>query len=473
MKADTILVFALGVLVLSFCLFGLACDDATSTGDDDSATEPTPAGDDDVSPVDDDDDSSPPDAAVFRAGFAQEDITPKVSTPLAGFGMEFFSADNLRWSTGTHDPLYAQAAAFEDADGQALILIATDLVGLIANEVKQIQAGLATELAIEPERVIVAATHNHHGPDTIGLWGVILPPISGRNEDVMAMIVKKSIAAGVRAWEAREPATLTVAAGDEPRMHFNKHQRGDPQALIDNTLSVLFAWNQAGEMLGSLMNWPCHVTEMIPENTLYSADFAGAYYRAMQEGAGGIHLFFNGALGANIQPLSLDDPWHDWVFNDRDWSDVEAMGDQLAADVFTLADRAAPVSDPKIQILAATEYEVANENFLFWAASNAGLTPRDIPPPGGVSKSTVTIVSIGKVMLGTLPGEWAPDYAFELRELMGGRVQFLIGLGMDWIGYALTEREYDNFTYLYDRSLAPSRETGEELLAVYRAVFAR
>ena len=54
---------------------------------------------------------------------------------------------------------------------------------------------------------------------------------------------------------------------------------------------------------------------------------------------------------------------------------------------------------------------------------------------------------------------------------MGGEAQMIMGLGMDWIGYAITPEQYDDPAYLYERALCPSRQAGEELMAVYREIW--
>ncbi|MFC1889183.1 neutral/alkaline non-lysosomal ceramidase N-terminal domain-containing protein [Thermodesulfobacteriota bacterium] len=408
---------------------------------------------------------------AFKAGFAVVDITPGVDVRLAGYGSAFISDSFCRWSTGVHDPLYAHAVAFDDRlDGKALILIVLDNVGTITNEVKEIQAGVAGALGLAEESIVVSATHTHHGPDTIGLWGVIIPPITGRQEDVIDMMVAGAIEAGIDAWNARVPARLEYAVGEEPRFHFNKIT-GDPDATIDSTMTVLAAYDRGGRLIGSLMNWAAHPTLLADSNTLISADYPGAYYKHMGEALDGIHMFVNGAIGASIQVLAVENGWWKWLFSSAGWEDWDDFGIALTEDVTALMANAVPIDEPSIGLLESREVQAKVENLMFWLAATIGLIPREVPPVGEYGTTFMTTFAIGPVTFGTVPGEYVPDYSFNLREVMGGQAQFVIGLGMDWIGYAITPDQYQKPQYLYERFLCPSSMAGEELLDVYREIW--
>src|SRR6185295_2367964 len=100
--------------------------------------------------------------AALRAGFAAVDITPDVHGQgkiyLAGYSMN-------RRATGVHDPLFARTVVL--AGGNEKIAIScVDLVGLQYPQVKAIRARL-----LGFKYVLVSSTHNHEGPDCIGIWG--------------------------------------------------------------------------------------------------------------------------------------------------------------------------------------------------------------------------------------------------------------------------------------------------------------
>ena len=96
------------------------------------------------------------------AGFGSVEITPKLGGPrpvfMAGYGMN-------RKATGVHDPLFARAVVLAH-QRQRIAIVALDLIGLQYPAVKAIRARLP-----EIDYVLVCSTHNHEGPDVIGIWG--------------------------------------------------------------------------------------------------------------------------------------------------------------------------------------------------------------------------------------------------------------------------------------------------------------
>ena len=100
-------------------------------------------------------------AADLTVGFGETDITPAVGKQpvfLAGFGQN-------RKATSVHDPLFARALVL--ADGEVKVaLVSVDVVGLFLPFVESVREKLPGF-----KYVLVSATHNHEGPDTLGLWG--------------------------------------------------------------------------------------------------------------------------------------------------------------------------------------------------------------------------------------------------------------------------------------------------------------
>ena len=442
------------VLLLVAC--GQGDDDDDDSGDDDDAVD-----DDDD---DNDDDTAPP---LLKVGFSKVDITPEESVKMAGYGSFFLLEAACRWSKGVHDPLFAHAVAFEDADGDAAILIVLDNVGTITTEIVKIQEAIAAQTGLPTKSILVAATHNHHGPDTIGLWGLLIPPRSGRDEDYIAEMVERSIQAGLTAWNSRVPATLKYAVGQDSRYHFNYVTR-DPNALLDSTMTVLAAYDQAGSLIGSIMNWAAHPTVMRMTNREISADYPGAYYQAMEQELDGIHMYVNGAIGASVQPYSAAD---DGLYDDSTWEDWWEVGSALADTAQTLIEQGTEIDDTDLWLLETRELSIRLENIVFWLMGLVDLIPRPVPDLGEEGTTYMTTFALGPISFGTMPGEYVPNYSFEMRQVMGGDAQIIIGMGMDWVGYAIKPVQYTDFKYFYERFLCPSRFTGEELMNQYDEIW--
>src|SRR5437762_849861 len=76
----------------------------------------------------------------------------------AGFG-------EGRKATRIHDPLMARAVVLE-AGKIKVALVSVDVVGLFREPVERVRQQLPGFAY-----VLVSSTHNHEGPDTLGLWG--------------------------------------------------------------------------------------------------------------------------------------------------------------------------------------------------------------------------------------------------------------------------------------------------------------
>ena len=94
----------------------------------------------------------------LKAGFGRADITPPPGVGLAGNGPEG------RTSTGWRHRLYARALVLEDARGERIALVVTDLTHVSTNLHRLAAERLVGETGIGADRLIISATHTHSGP---------------------------------------------------------------------------------------------------------------------------------------------------------------------------------------------------------------------------------------------------------------------------------------------------------------------
>jgi len=454
------------VILLWFFIFvawGCGSDDDPST----SSGQATADDDNDADGDDDDDNDDDNDATLagLRVGAARTDITPADSIIMGGYGTYFLSDVFCRWSQGVHDPLYASALALAHDEDKPILLINLDTLGIIITDAFAIQDRLAQTLGLPADHVIVTSTHNHHGPDTIGLWGLMVPPRTGRDDAYIAQMIDGAVAAATAAVAALQPARVFAAQGQEPRYHQNEQRTFDPDAKLDSTMTILQFTTPDGEPLASLMSWGCHATAMGPGNNLISADFPGAYYRRMDADLGGVNLFVNGNLGGGVLPTNNDkneDPLHpakDW----GTWDQVEGYGCSLADSALALLAEAQELEDTTL-LVAANEIRAELRNPLFALLGWVDLIPRPMPGLGEYGRSFISVLKLGPVTLATVPGETAPDVGIRLREIIGGRYQIIANVSQDWIGYILTTEQYQNLFYIYYSILSPGPETDEAIV---------
>jgi len=235
---------------------------------------------------------------VFRAGFGEIEITPPLGSPKQG-------ANAKTVATSVLDPLYARAAVFERGSERfAILQLDTALIPMA--ETRRIREKAQKDYEFPPERIMVAATHNHAGPALVNEG---LP----RDEAYISGLVEKCAQALGLALRARTSAQIAVGTAFEFEVSFNRRilmrdgtvrthgSFKDPQALcfegpIDPELGVLAVRRKDGVLLGALVNFACHPTAHWNDGVL-SAGFPGVAARILKEKGIPVPLFLQGAAG--------------------------------------------------------------------------------------------------------------------------------------------------------------------------------
>ncbi|MGH2345252.1 MAG: hypothetical protein ACRDG4_08500, partial [Chloroflexota bacterium] len=247
-----------------------------------------------------------------RAGFAKTVITPPLGVELCGYGMYL-----ERRATEVHDDLFVRALLLEDDDGERVLLLTLDLIGL-AQETSEAIVLLAGEaLGLEPERVLVSSTHTHSGPSTgpINGMGVMDP-------SYVATLPDRCVEAAIGASDLRE-ARFGSAHGVVRALGFNRVRKDGP---FDPGLHVFRIDTAEGTPWVALFSHGCHpvtIDRRTPAGTAVSADWPGQVIRRLAEEGYGEAIFRLGPCG-DIDPVVA---WHDFAF----------QGMALSAEVVSLA----------------------------------------------------------------------------------------------------------------------------------------
>ena len=396
-------------------------------------------------------------------GAARIDITPVKSLVMGGYGVCAFSKALCRWSKGVHDPIYATAVYFEKGD-EAFVLIVADLVGLVQMDIIKIQDLVSQKTGLAFDHVIVAATHTHSSPDTVGLWGTILPPDTGRDAGYMGMIIAKAAVAASEAKDGARPAKLFYAVGEQADLHRNTYDDKTNYYYIDHTLTVLKAVDENGKTVATLTNWGCHPTAEGMKTRLISSDWVGAFYADMAEHEDGVHMFVNGSIGAAIQP---SDNWRrkNLEGDGENFRWATLLGETLSKQVQGMLKEMQPAEVQKM-VVQSTEESIPMMNGLYRFGRNIGVLKLPVPKVGDPLNFRIASVTMGPVRFGTMPGEISPQIGVGIRERLGGKAQVLVGLGQDWFGYVLDREQYENELYAYEKMLCAGPDFAE---AIYRA----
>jgi len=282
-----------------------------------------------------------------------------------------------------HDDLRATAVAIDDPRSpHIVVLVATDLYMVFRNDGEEIRAkaakllppGLAGKL-----RIVVTASHNHHGPDTA--FDV--------NHDWYEHMTNQAAAVVAEAVRSRRPARLQVASGEH---WFGMNDGTDPQ-VFDPRLNVLQAIDTHGQAVATIVQWNLH-----PEATLnwappleeivadcpalgltgpdcnargryFTSDFIGPLREDLHARYGGEIMYLNGALGVLIGPggsdvweVTEDHPLGNQLqapsgavapgggtdYRRRNFRRAEIIGEQLALAAGRLLDGAQKITAPRV-----------------------------------------------------------------------------------------------------------------------------
>ena len=243
-------------------LFIVACTSAVSIA---AAEAPTPSGS----------------ATVFKAGFAERDITPDI-------GMEAPGGYGKDYHRTFHDPCKVRATVFDDGR-KRVALVGVDILFVTRHLVLEARAEIQKRCGIGADAVLIGASHSHSsgpiGMSEPGDYDQASPLVKElvndktivSNPGYTQLLRKQIVDAVVQADATRVDAKLAVGMGHEDRVAFNRRLRmkggltfshpgaGNPEILgyagpIDPQVGTVGVWDLKNNLLGVVVNFSCHAT---------------------------------------------------------------------------------------------------------------------------------------------------------------------------------------------------------------------
>ena len=421
-------------------------------------------------------------AAAYEAAFGGTAVVNHTDPVfMAGFG-------NGRQATGYNDQLWARGMVIDGSGGRVAI-VALDVVGYFNAEIQTIRALVDPASAVD--YLVVHSTHQHEGPDTIGIWG---PNQLVSGVDLAYLdFINQSVADCVDEAVANlAPARLKFATTDSTGLSLGLDVEDDGFGVADGKVLVdddLLAPDTDGrivdarlaimqattlgpphDVLATLVNFASHPESMGSNNTIVTSDFPHYAREAIEASQGGTAIWVSGDLGVLQGPLDLDvlDPNTGMPAVRRTFRWAEVHGEQLAERV------ASAIPDmpgrPVATIDFATTHPVPvrldNPYFRFFIG--IGVLPSDglftngvpddsvgnpFPPPfetipqalGEDLHTEVGAFRINEASFAVVPDELDQQIGETYRDRMvGAEHTFIIGLGNDQIGYQLPAAKWDD-----------------------------
>jgi len=415
---------------------------------------------------------------VFRAGFAERDVSPAVGDEApGGYGKARHAA--------FHDACKARAAVFDDGVAPVAI-VGLDALMIRRPTVAEARRRIAERTGIPGDRVMIAASHSH----SAGPTGMILPGEYDSDPPLVRELayertvvaspaylekVVEGIAAAVaEAWEKRGDARAAAGFGLAEGVAFNRRFRmrdgftmthpgvGNPDIVsvgggVDPQVGVLAAWNAAGDCLGAVVNFACHATTG-PGGI--SADYVHYLEKTVRGavGDGCIVVFTAGTAGDVTQ-----------VDNQSRFA-TKQFGPAASRRLGSTVGAAAAVAILKLEPTAASLLPLA-------AAGRTLEIPRRVPRPDRLAKAREIVarpagagvdatewtfakelvllearlsrepaasvelqaIQVGPAVFLSCPAEYFVDYGLELKAAGPFPVTFPVSLANDCVGYVPTE----------------------------------
>ncbi len=409
---------------------------------------------------------------MLKAGFATVDITPPVGTPIGGNYRDDYA------SRGVHDPLCAHCMVADDGEHQVAI-VSADLLGVRADMVRRVRESVHASCGLEPGAVMVAATHTHSGPDTLGLDERAMA-----SEAVVDGLVEGIASAVANAWAARVPARAGYGAGREETVSNNRRLRlkdgtvhmnwegiapddiAEVLGPTDPGMGVLKVVDASGRLMGVLVNYTLHPAILAGDNLLLSSDYPGAIYRRMGESLGKdtTVVFANGTEG-NINHINAFDPQQG-----RGFEEVERIGGILAGVALSILPGIETAGDLEVRSsvksvdiprrqLPEDRFAWAEEVLAKWDGKSVNMVdglPDELYAREALALKElqdepvaveIQAILIGETVLVALPAEVFVEFGLEIKKHSPFAKTMIVGLANDWVGYVPTRRAFEEGGY--------------------------
>ncbi len=339
-----------------------------------------------------------PKSKFFSVGFAKTDIMPD-DIDRKKYYVAGYRAYNP--AVGVLDPMTASAVWIDDHTGRGgIVLVSSDNVGLLSNDVQIIKASLKDFCKRTGCRSVnIMSTHNHAGIDTMGYWGPL--PKTGRDEAFMQILhsgVKRVVE---QAYDDRRVGALYYGDIEAPDIQRDSRL---PEVYSKTLTRLRFVPNDGSREI-YILNYASHSESLLGDNSLVSADFPCYIRREIFEKCGAETIYFVGAIGGLIRLKELD--------SDNIKSTYMA-GKALADAAMSIKKerRLRPVINTLKQ-----EFYVPAENLLMLAAVKIGIMKAKKyavkgAPLNWALKTEMTYFNIDGLQMLLIPGELFPEVAY-------------------------------------------------------------
>lgn len=264
----------------------------------------------------------------FTIYTAKINITPQFPLRLAGFANRKSNFERIE------DEIYAQLLLLEDSNGTKVLFVSADILWWGNTITEYCKKLLEKILQLQPNAIILSATHNHSGP---GLDSDFLPDLEQVNEEYRDFFVKSIEKAAHSLYNTKQTAYLHFFQTAMELQVYRRRMEGEQIRMapnfdveIDHNISIFSFQTKDEEVLANIIHYPCH-TNVSASNTLHG-DYVGAAMRTLDTyfPTSSVNLFWQGATG-DIRPLVIENN----EFVKLGYEEARLFGKKVAKAVYT------------------------------------------------------------------------------------------------------------------------------------------
>jgi hypothetical protein len=376
------------------------------------------------------------DQGTIKAGASAQPITPDLDKHhpiyIAGF-------DRNRVATGIHDDLWSRSCCMQIGN-TTIAFVSVDLIGIMYPTYQRIIQNLPEITPID--RVILTSTHNHEGPDVIGLWGKGLQ--SGINQNWYDEAINTIQDTIIESYNNLQPAGIKIAHSMAQNMSRDSR---DPKIMEEQIETIQFI-DYENNPIATMVCYASHPEVLWDENTQITSDYPHYLYKHIENTIGGTALLITGPIGGLITPQTQD----------HTYQSAKRFGETIANLSLTSIHNVSPIWNTNLR-LATQELFIPMTNPVFRLASFLKILNRPLYQLRINLKTSVNVIELGidanVAQIITVPGEDFPENWFELKEKMHAKHRIHIGLATDELGYIVPIEAYNPKDY--EESMSASK----------------
>ena len=408
-------------------------------------------------------------------GGACVQITPPLTIPYLGY------VPRQSYFAGVHDQLCARALVFQDSTDAACILSA-DAIGF-GNRIlgpgrhftDELRQRIQTRCGLESHRLMIASTHAHSTPETLGITDLLSVPAAGPWLETLLDQLTSAVSMAV---ENMASCTLKVGIGNVQGLAHNRRPGCSELSLdeqveagrLDPQLTVLVCEDEDGLPRYVVANTQCHPVA-VQVQPLVSADFPGVATRLVEQTLEGCLMctYLQGAAG-NLNPIRD----HTGRFRDVQLYGAIVAGETIKIAAGMLGDDAAIVEQGGIAVdssrisLPARTFPERSE----WEDRLSEAQRRELDAVGPEEKhacarqtqqllealdlfsrfsdeqeAEVQAVRLGNCAIVGVPGELFTEWGLKIKRESPAAHTLVSELTNGWVGYLLSNGSTDEGGY--------------------------